>query len=295
VKALAIGGVSGVGAEYTMGTEEGDLVDPEWPDDLSPAERTRFWALAKTALMFATVNNDLYGPVFETNLFQGKKPFDRSIVTGDPIFNKAAFPEDPSAVVFPELVDQGYVPVATRYAPFTIASRKGPLPQSTAALLAMEAVKMTIPRTRRCRPQEILEARHKLRDHLPPFWSAMLKLTATVKSAELENLAPIEVILEARNVVDSVVRPALIDLSQKLTREKKDWAYKILNPIQKAVRLLIGNPPLTQQQLITTAVTLGADVAVSAAENLRAIDQMKREAGLTFLLESSKIFERAAG
>jgi len=49
---------------------------------------------------------------------------------------------------------------------------------------------------------------------------------------------------------------------------------------------------LTQQQLITSALVLGADVASSTIENMRTIEALKREAGLTFLLNADKIFNK---
>ncbi len=52
---------------------------------------------------------------------------------------------------------------------------------------------------------------------------------------------------------------------------------------------MIGNPPVTQQQLITNARILTGDVAMHASNQLRAIESLKNEAGLTYLLELDKI------
>ena len=95
--------------------------------------------------------------------------------------------------------------------------------------------------------------------------------------------------IEAENLVDVTVRPCLLDLKHKLEMERKQWFFKILSPIQHGLRLMIGNPPLTQQQLITNALVLAADATSSVADQLRAIETIKNQAGLTYLLEVEKL------
>ena len=89
--------------------------------------------------------------------------------------------------------------------------------------------------------------------------------------------------------------PALIDLQTKLELERKHWCYKILSPIQKNLRALIGKPPLTPEQMTVSALTLGADVAMSLSNDLRQIENLKQEAGLTFLLEADNLFSELDG
>jgi hypothetical protein len=89
-----------------------------------------------------------------------------------------------------------------------------------------------------------------------------------------------------------LVRPAAIDLAAKLEKERKDWFYKILSPVRTGLRLLIGNPPLTQQQLLSSALVLASDTCVSVAENMRAIEALKSEAGLSYLLDLAEILEK---
>lgn len=161
-----------------------------------------------------------------------------------------------------------------------------------ASILAMKSVEMLFPPTKDVEPDLILEARYKLSDQLPPFWSAMFKLTKDLKTLIKDCNSESELIKEGVFLVDTVVRPALIDLSTKMEKERKDWFYKILAPIQKCLRVLVGNPPVTQQQLITSALVLSSDVAMSAAENMRTIEKLKSEAGLTYLLDLSKLINK---
>ena len=100
-----------------------------------------------------------------------------------------------------------------------------------------------------------------------------------------------DVLFEAQFLVDTIVMTTVIDL-QKMLKDKKDWFYRILSAVQKGIRLMVGNPPLTQQQLLTSALILGSDVIMSAAENLRTIEALKQEAGLTFLLQAEKILSK---
>ena len=116
----------------------------------------------------------------------------------------------------------------------------------------------------------------------------MLKLSVELRRRIEGKTRSEELHREVGDLVDTLIRPALIDLVKKLEMDRKDWFYKILAPVQRGLRLLVGNPPLTQQQLITSALVLASDVTMSAAENMRAIEALKRESGLTYLLDLSE-------
>ncbi|GEM_PF-1821386 len=271
----------------------------EGPDplrDLSPDERRTAEYYLLASMDFCYRNKCLIGEVFETNAFRGGNPLkvelleqgspsgkNRYRVTIEPLEMTEEDLDD-----IPRRLDLGYVPVTT-----TSPCASIPVTQATqlAALLGMQAVEIVLPPTKAAHPEVILEARYRLKDHLPPFWSSMLKLSVDLRTVTKEGGSTRRFSDEARFLVDTVVRPALIDLRAKLEKERKDWFFKILSPIQKGVRLLVGTPPLTQQQLITNALVLASDVAMSAAENMRIIDALKREAGLTFLLELSTIID----
>ena len=92
-----------------------------------------------------------------------------------------------------------------------------------------------------------------------------------------------------KDLVDDTVRPALIELKHKMELERKQWFFRILSPIQKGLRLLVGNPPLTQQQLLTNAMVLGSDIAMAGAGHVQQIEALKNSSGLTMLLEADQI------
>jgi hypothetical protein len=245
---------------------------------------------------FALTYKSLFPEVFETQFYKGHIDV---VDSGESELEKKwrrhtvsmKLELDHDAAEFPRLLSEGYIPVVVNKLGDQMPRRgiDELSARQVASLLAMKSVEIILPKTRGVHPEVILEARERLSDHLPPFWSAMLKLSVEMKDRIKECQSIEELFGESQFLIDTLVLPALIDLQQKMLREKKDWFYKILSPIQKGLRVMVGNPPLTQQQLITNALVLGSDVLVSAAENMRTIEALKQEAGLTFLLEAQKI------
>lgn len=83
------------------------------------------------------------------------------------------------------LLNQGGIPIFGGFAPSPKASKtKTFSPTEIAAALAIKTVAMVLPATCPAEPEVILEARDKLRDHLPLFWSSMLKLSAELSQTE---------------------------------------------------------------------------------------------------------------
>jgi hypothetical protein len=243
----------------------------------------------------------LFGDVFQTNAFEGNSPFKVELVRqGGPgelnTYNVSQGPmrmTDDDEEYYPRLISEGYVPIVTYSvrSPATRTKLNEHTTKQLAALLAMKSVEMLFPRTRAARAGVILEARQKLGDHLPQFWSSMFKLTSDMRKLIKEEPDPTALLLEAENLVDATVRPALLDLRHKIEAERKQWFYRIFSPIQKGLRLMIGNPPLTQQQLITNALVLASDAASAGADHLRTIEALKQDSGITYLLELDKLSE----
>jgi hypothetical protein len=57
---------------------------------------------------------------------------------------------------------------------------------------------------------------------------------------------------------------------------------------QTAARRIDTKLPVTRQQFMTYAFVLASDVAMSAAENMRTGEALKRESGLTYRLERNQ-------
>jgi len=274
------------------------------PDDpfaaLTPEERVTALRYLDHSFRFVQGYASLFGDVFQTNAFEEALPYKAELVRqGAPgELNTYKVTTQPMIMtddeeLYPRLISEGYVPIVTYTGGRATGGNK--LNEHTtkqlAALLAMKSVEMLFPRTRAARPDVILEAREKLRDHLPQFWSSMFKLTSDMRKLIKEQRDQTALVLEAENLVDATVRPALLDLRHKIEAERKQWFYRILSPIQKGLRLMIGNPPLTQQQLITNALVLASDAASAGADHLRTIEALKEDSGITFLLELDKLSE----
>ncbi len=253
------------------------------------------------AMQFAYAYSELFGIVLESELFPDNRIVSTELVKkGGPgerntyriSFSQEAELRGGDEEYFLKLIESGYVPVVGRFhvsSPMCEYQDRATAKQ-LAALLAMESVKMVLPRTKSARPEVILEARDRLRDQLPPFWSSMLKASVELKKLIGASDTHREIAREARDVVDRTIRPAVIDLAARLEKDRKDWFYKILSPVRSGLRLFVGNPPVTQQQLLTTALVLASDTCVSIAENIHTIESLKREAGLTYLLDLSEMF-----
>lgn len=271
--------------------------DPGYFSDLTEEQYQACAEYIRLGFEFSRYYAQLFPEVFETQLFSDGKPYDTEQIQEDPPLWKATFKNGMSlsghdAEIFPELINKGYLPVVSAWHN-TEVSKAGfdkPTAKQLAALLAMKSVQLLFPQTKAVNSEIILEARSRLSDHLLPFWSAMLKLSIDLKGRIQNSKSSDEVLFEAQELVDTTVMPALIDLKTKMEKEKKDFFYRILSSVQRGLKLMVGNPPITQQQLLTNALILGSDVAMCAADSMKRIEALKDDAGLTFLLETDKMF-----
>jgi len=249
-------------------------------------------------MRFSFNYSGLFGAVFQTNAFEDGKPLKAELIKlgapGELNTYKVGLSDmrltEGDEELYPKLLDQGYLPIVTNDIRLS-HNRKldGATSKQLAALLAMKSVEMLFPRTRAAHPDLILEARDRLRGHLPQFWSSMFKLTNDLKKLHKEAGKGANIQIEAENLVDATVRPALLDLTHKLEADRKQWFHHILSPVQKGLRLMVGNPPINQQQLITNALILASDATSGAADHLKTIEALKQNSGLTYLLELDKI------
>lgn len=163
---------------------------------------------------------------------------------------------------------------------------------SLACILAMKSIKLVIPPTRPADGETILEARYKLRDILPPFWSAVLKLSTELRKKMSEDTTVEQLLFFGQEIVDTTILPALIELKQKISKERKDWFHKIVYPIAAGARLLIGNSQLTPDGIARAGLYSSFDLVDGLYSQKRAVDLIKQESGLTFLLEVNKMFDK---
>jgi hypothetical protein len=155
-----------------------------------------------------------------------------------------------------------------------------------AAGLAIRTVALVLPGTRHAPAADILEARNRLRDQLAQFWGAMLRL-----SGELSQRIQCGSELSQRdinNVIDAVVRPATIELVNKLEKERRLWFRRILGPIGATMRVFAGQPQGDLATMLARTLVGGADAAFGAVDHFRQIEALRQSSGLTYLVELQK-------
>lgn len=281
---------------------------PESPNDanpldqLSPEQQENAYKYIDWCMECAFRNHELFGQVIESNAFGGSGPLHAKLIEqrapGE--LNRYEVSRVPLQLVgddadgLARLVQSGYVPVVGNLQnPKLMQGGHGSTAKELAAMLAIKSVEMLFPATKSVPAEVILEARDKLRDQLPLFWSAMFKLSVELKKAIEECKTPQEISAIGTELVDTIVRPALTDLNHKIELERKQWFRRVFGGVFKALKVAAANPPLTQEQLIRSSLMLGADAAMNVSEHLYKVEAMKAQAGLTYLLDLNALVDKA--
>lgn len=283
-------------------------LDPESPgydnplDQLSPEQQENAYKYIDWCMECAINNHELFGEVIESNAFGKSGPLHAELIKqGAPgELNTYEVTRVPLKLVgddadgLARLIQSGYVPVVGNFhSPKLIKGEHSSSAKELAALLAIKSVEMLFPATRPVPAEIILEARDKLRDQLPMFWSTMFKLSVDLKKAIEECKTPQEISAVGTELVDTIVRPALTDLNHKIELERKQWFRRVFGSVFKALKVAATNPPLTQEQLIRSSLMLGADTAMNMSEHLYRVETMKAQAGLTYLLDLNALVDKA--
>lgn len=286
------------------------VVEPKSPDTidpfqgLTPDQRETALKYMDWCMSCALQNHELFGDVIESDAFEGGCPLKATLVKqGAPgklnTYRVERVPltltgEDHEKI--PSLISAGYVPVVGNLYAQKLMGENADGSQRAkelAALLAMKSVEMFFPATEPVPAEVILEARDRLKDHLPQFWSAMFKLSIELKNLAKDAKSAHEVSVIGEEMVDTIVRPALIDLNHKIELERRQWFRRIFGSVYKALKIVAANPPITQDQLIRSSLLLGAEASMNLAEQMQKVETMKNEAGLTYLLELSSLKSKA--
>jgi hypothetical protein len=259
------------------------------PDEIKTAERYLYHSH-----QFCIHNHELFPEVFTTDLLQNNEVFDVELIEKgvNGALNKYRVKTNPMTVTTDGLdmlstrIKRGAVPIlGMDKIGSGLIKNETSSAKSIATLLAMKSIEMMLPPVKSANPQDILEAREKLSDFLPPFWSAMLKFSVESKNI-ISNCSSIEeALMECQNIVDLNIRPTLIGLNEKLIKERKNWFYKVISNVGKGVKLVVGKPKLTNFDLLATSVSCSTDIALDYMNHKMKIDALKEEAGLTYLLK----------
>ncbi|MFZ2405568.1 MAG: hypothetical protein WAW41_10555, partial [Methylobacter sp.] len=270
---------------------------------LSPKQQETVYKYIDWSMACAYRNQELFEDVIESDIFEGGNPLVVELVEQGAAGQLNNYKVTRSAMrltggdhdKLSSLIESGYVPVIGNLHGNRLLKELPPssIPaKELAALLAIQSVEMFFPATKGAPAEVILEAREKLHDHLPLFWASMLKLSIELKAAIKDCKDKKEVFAASQELVDTIVRPAVLDLNHKIELERKQWFHRIFGSVYKALRMTATNPPLTQEQLIRSSLMLGADAAMNLADHLQKVESMKNEAGLAYLLELGALVEK---
>jgi len=81
-------------------------------------------------------------------------------------------------------------------------------------------------------------------------------------------------------------------LVHKLEKERKDRFRNILTTATKGLRVLAGKPPTDLAGLISGSLLAGADTAMNFANQLRKVEALKQESGMSYLVELDNIITK---
>lgn len=267
---------------------------------LGERQKETVWAYLMQAQHFFIHNHELLGNVIKSDMLPDNNPFEVELIrkgnAGE--LNTYAVREKNLQVSLDglqqmnSLIDQGASPIVGKYHIDLNENHKERLcSKSLASLLAMKSVELVLPAMKKAEPEIILEARDRLKDQLPLFWASMLELSTKLKTEINQDMKPNDVFFETQEIVDTTVLPALVELKEKINKEKKNWFYKILNPVFDGVKMFMGNPKLTTENLVITGLSTGMNITSNFIEQEYEIQKMKREAGLTFLLRLDELIK----
>lgn len=100
-----------------------------------------------------------------------------------------------------------------------------------ASVLAIEALKIFLPKVKTLELDEILELRYRLRDYLPSFWREMRRLTYDLKLIIRDDTDIQTIQNEAMFIIETRVEPELEELRNRIKDKKDKFFRKVLGNI----------------------------------------------------------------
>lgn len=226
----------------------------------------------------------LFGPVFDKTLYihlddPARHPRTRAITGGN---------LDIEMRSLQHLLAQGALPVHEPEGAQTVSYGADVLdPDDLAARLGARAIGLVLPRTEAVPADVILEARDRLSEQLPAFWSAMLKLTQTLRARIVEGVPEATMNREIDAVIKAEIKPALMDLYLKLEKERRNWFHRLIGPTLRGIQLALTQPPISPGAAASWGIAVGEDVAAQFLG-----PRTRSDPAVSFLLELEKTMRR---
>lgn len=154
-----------------------------------------------------------------------------------------------------------------------------------AIILAIESVRLALPKLKPMSPQMLQEFRAETVEHVKPFRMSMLRLSKELNAALTSDLPLSEVQRHAKFLVETTIYPQLSELESAINDREKPW-YRWAVDLARAVPELATNF-MTMPKNIAFAKFLGeiAKVLVDVRDEQLDRENKRVRSGLYFLLK----------
>lgn len=171
--------------------------------------------------------------------------------------------------------------------PFPVMSERLSEVKALSAVIAEECLRLVLPACLSTSPEEILDAREKLKNELTPFRMAMQKLTLALRSLLGENPSADHLRREARFLVESQVEPALLDLHRRVEQERGKLWRRLFGAAVGWIPMIGRAFTAPTPDLIYQAIQKASADIGSLLEGAQGIT-IAKELGLSFLLHAEQ-------
>jgi hypothetical protein len=164
--------------------------------------------------------------------------------------------------------------------------------KALATMLAIESVKLILPRVRALRPPDIEEFREQTSDIISPFRMSMLKLSKDLNTIITEDTPIEDVAREAKFIAETKILPELEELRRIIEEPASPW-YKHAIDLTASAPELAGNFSQMPPSMAFARVLAKFAEALGGVRNAQVIKEKKiKQADYHYLL---KIEDRMAG
>jgi hypothetical protein len=154
-----------------------------------------------------------------------------------------------------------------------------------ATILAIESVKLALPKLKPLMPKELVEFRAETSQYVKPFRVAMLRLAKDLNAALESDMKLHDVQKQAQFLVETTVYPELCELEAMLTDPSKSWRKRVIELARSAPELLTNFA--TMPKNVALAKAIGAIAKALADVRDEQLDRENRLArsGIYYLLK----------
>ena len=179
---------------------------------------------------------------------------------------------------------------------------KGSLTSSDllSTIMAKSCFDVFVPSCREAHPEELLEIRLKLKDHLLPFRCSMRQVAAKLRenlSAALQDgslsepMTYKDLMQEAKFLTTTNIEPAIYELNHKITLEKGRLWRKIFGDTLNWIPIILRSIFMPSIETFEKAVGLSSNNLKELLDNTNTLNGLRRS-GVNYLIELKKYSDK---